>query len=67
MQVFSCEFCEISKNTVFYRIKETQNTKKMKTRELKEKKFEKKVKAIGWVVLVVMFAFLSSTIEVGKW
>ena len=31
---------------------EIQNTKKMKTRESKERKFEKKVREIGWVVLI---------------
>ena len=31
---------------------EIQNTKKMKTQKLKERKFEKKVRGIGWVVLI---------------
>ena len=30
---------------------EIQNTKKMKTQESKERKFEKKVREIGWAVL----------------
>ena len=54
-QVFSCEFCEISNNTFFTEhlrwllllLDEIQNTKKMKIRELKERKFEKKVREIG--------------------
>ena len=32
-------------------LNEIENTKKMKTRESKESKFEKKVREIGWVVL----------------
>ena len=32
---------------------EIQNTKKMKTRESKERKFGKKVREIGWVVLIL--------------
>ena len=53
-------------------LNEIQNTKKMKTRESKERIFEKKVRGIGWVVLIfiyyiVVFAFLSSTVEVGRW
>ena len=54
-QVLSCGFCEISKNTFFYRtppglpllLDEIQNIKKMKTRKSKERKFEKKVREIG--------------------
>ena len=34
---------------------EIQNTKMMKTRESKERKFEKKVTEIGWVVVIFMF------------
>ena len=33
---------------------EIQNTKKMKTRESKERKFKKQVTEIGWVVLIFM-------------
>ena len=46
----------------------TQNTKKMNTWELKERKFEEEVRAIGWVVLyVVVFAILPSTVEEDRW
>ena len=37
---------------LFSLLDEIQNTKKMKTRESKERKFEKKVREIGWVVLI---------------
>ena len=54
-QMFSCEFCEISNNTVFYRappvaasvVRRNTKHKKMKIRELKERKFKKKVRGIG--------------------
>ena len=48
---------------------ETQNTKKMNTQELKEGKFEKEVRAIGWVVLIftLVFAVLPSTVEEDRW
>ena len=47
----------------------TQDTVKMNTRELKEKKFEKEVRAMRWVVLIsfLVFAFLSSTVEEDRW
>ena len=72
--MFSCDFCEISKNTFFYRtpsvaasvVRRNTKHKKDEKRESKEKKFEKKVRVIGWVVSAV-FAFLSSTVEVGRW
>ena len=50
---------------LFSLLDEIQNIKKMNTRELKERKFEKEVRAIGWVVLIfiLVFAFLSSTVE----
>ena len=37
---------------LFSLLDEIQNIKKMKTRESKERKFEKKVREIGWVVLI---------------
>ena len=37
---------------LFSLLDEIQNTKKMNTRELKERKFEKEVRAINWVVLI---------------
>ena len=37
---------------------EIQNTKKMKTRESKKRKFEKKVREIGWVVLIFLWLCL---------
>ena len=40
---------------------EIKNIKTMKTQESKERKFEKNVREI------VVFAFLSSTVEVGRW
>ena len=51
-QVFSLWFCEISKNTSFYRtplvaasvVRRNTKHKKMKTQESKERKFEKKVR-----------------------
>ena len=49
---------------------ETQNTKKMKTRKSKERKFEKKVKknrVSCFHIYIVVFAFLSSIVEVGRW
>ena len=48
---------------------EIQNAKKINTRELKEKKFEKEVRVIGWVVLIfiLVFVFLSSTVEENRW
>ena len=69
-QVFSCEFREVSKNIFFYKTPPvaasvTQNTKKMKTRELKERKFEKKRGKQGELFYIVLFAFMS-TVEVGK-
>ena len=40
----------------------------MNTRELKEKKFEEEVRAIGWVVLyAVVPAILSSTVQEDRW
>ena len=49
---------------IFSLLDKTQNTKKMNTRELKERKFEEEVRAIRWVVLyVVVFAILPSTVE----
>ena len=42
---------------------EIQNIKKMKTQKSKERKFEKKVREI----YIVVFAFLLSTVEVGRW
>ena len=79
-QVFSCEYFQIFKNAFFMKhlrwllllLDEIQNTKKRKTRESKEGIFEKKVREIGWVVLIfiyytVVFAFLSSIVEVGRW
>ena len=59
-QVFSCEFCEISKNTIFYRtlpvavsvVRRNTKHKKMKTRESKKRKIEKKVREIGRVSCV---------------
>ena len=46
-----------------------QNTKKMKTRESKERKFEKKSKRnrVSCYIYIVMFAFLSSDVEVRRW
>ena len=44
---------------------EIQNTKKLKTRESKEKKFGKKLREIGCIVLI--FGFLLSIAEVGRW
>ena len=54
-QVFPCEFWEISKNIFYYRtpavaasvVRRNAKHKMMKTRETKEKKFEKKVREIG--------------------
>ena len=43
---------QISHEILFSLLDEIQNTKKMKTRESKERKFEKKVREIGWVVLI---------------
>ena len=37
---------------LFSLLHKLQNTKKMNTWELKERKFEKEVRAIGWVVLI---------------
>ena len=53
--VFSCGFCEISKKTFFYWtppvaasvVRRNTKHKKMKTRESKERKFEKRVREIG--------------------
>ena len=41
--------------------------KKMNTRESKERKFEKEVRETGWVVLIVVFVFLPSTVVEVKW
>ena len=49
---------------------EIQNTKKMKTQKLKERKFEKKSKrdrVSCFNIYIVVFAFLSSTIEEERW
>ena len=53
-QVFSCEFCKISNNTVFYRAPPVvayvvrRNTKYKKDENTKfQRKFEKKVREIG--------------------
>ena len=51
-------------------VEDIQNTKKMNTQELKERKFEKKSKrnrVSCFNVYIVIFAFLSSTIEKGRW
>ena len=64
-QMFSCEFCEISNNTVFYRappvaasvVRRNTKHKKMKTRESKEWKFEEKVREIGSFVLISCVCF----------
>ena len=48
---------------------EIQNTKKMRTLEFKERKFDKKSKrnrVSCYNIYIVLFAFLSSTIEVGR-
>ena len=37
---------------LFSLLGETQNTKKMNTPKLKERKFEKEVRTIAWVVLI---------------
>ena len=47
-----------------------QNTKKMKTRESKERKFKKKInrnRVSCFNIYIVVFTFLSSTVEVGRW
>ena len=41
--------------------------KKINTRESKERKFEKKVREKGLVVLIVVFVFLSSTVVEVNW
>ena len=55
---------QMSHEIQFNLIDEIQNTRKLNIRE-SEKSKEKIVTLIGWVVLV--FAFLSSTVEVGRW
>ena len=53
----------------FSLLDEIQNRKKLNTRESKEKKIEKKNKrnrVICFDIYVVIFAFLSSTVEVGR-
>ena len=40
---------------MFSLLDEIQNMKKMNTRESKEKKFEKKVREIGWVVSIFKY------------
>ena len=55
---------QMSHEIQFNLIDEIQKTRKLNIRE-SEKSKEKIVTEIGWVVLV--FAFLSSTVEVGRW
>ena len=71
----------MSNNNFFYRtpplatfvVRRNTKHEKMKTRESKERNFEKKVREVGYVVLIyiymyiVLFAFLSSTVEAGRW
>ena len=51
-------------------VKRITKHKKGETRESKERKFEKKVREINKVscfnIYIVMFAFQSSTVEVGR-
>ena len=60
----------MSHEILFSLLDEIQNTKKMNTRESKERKFEKKSnknKMSFFNIYIVVFAFLSSTVEVGRW
>ena len=50
----------------FSLLDEIQNTKKMNTRELKERKFEKEVGAIGWIVLIFIRHFFKHFSTAGK-
>ena len=49
-------------------VRQNKKHKKDNTRELKERKCEEEVRAIGWVVLyVVVLAILPSTVEEFRW
>ena len=50
-----------ARDTVQFVRRDTKH-KKMNIRESKERKFFKKVRETGWVVVIVVFVFLSSTI-----
>ena len=78
VQAISCYFCEIFKNTYFKEhlwwllllSDKTQNIKKMKTQESKERKFENKSKinrVTCFNIYIVVFTFLSSIVEVSRW
>ena len=45
---------QMSQEIQFSLLDEIQNTKKLNTRESKERKFEKNVREIGWVVLMFL-------------
>ena len=51
---------------LFIFLDEIQNTKNINKRELKEKKFEKEVRAIGWIVLIFIRHFFKPFSTVGK-
>ena len=49
---------QVSHDILFNLLEEIQNTKKRNTSESKERKFEKKVREIGWVILIFMYLYL---------
>ena len=56
--------------THFSLLGEIQNTKKLNTHESKEMKFEKNPKrnrVSCFDIYIIVFAFLLSTVEVGRW
>ena len=55
-----------ARDTVQFVRRDTKH-KEMDTRDSKESKFEKKVRETGWVVLIVIIVFLSSTVVEVKW
>ena len=77
-QVFSCGFCEISKNTFFYRtppvaatvVRRNTKHKKDENTRIERKEIWKKSKRNRMCccnIYIAIFAFLSSTEEVGRW
>ena len=71
-QMFSCEFCEVSNSTFFNRTPSVgafvvRNTKKMKHFQQKGNLKKSKRNRVNFFnTYIVVFAFLSSVVEVGR-